>query len=49
MNKNSESNSDEVGVENSPQNVNEYRENEKSMTGLGKEGDFTIFNHQFSM
>ena len=49
LNKNSKSNHDEGGVENSPQNVNDFHENEKSMIGLGKQGVFKVFNHWFSM
>ena len=48
-NENLKSNPDEIGGENSPQNVNESNGNEKSTIGSGKEGDFKIFNCLFKM
>lgn len=48
-NKNSKSNHDKGGGENSPQNVNGSPENEKSTTRSDKESDFKILNCLFSM
>lgn len=48
-NKNSKSNHDEGGGENSPQNINESCGNEQSTICSDKERDFKIFNCLFSM
>lgn len=47
--KNSKSNHDEGGGDNSPQNINKSRGNEQSTIRSDKDGDFKIFSCLFSM